>query len=57
MGADGYAANNSVSENNARISGYMMPDNSAQSARDVAPRNKLRGNDYFSRLVNGFNGR
>lgn len=57
LGADGYAASKQVAENNAKISGYMMPDNSAQAAQDVAPRNQLKRDDYFSRLVNGFNGR
>lgn len=57
LGADGYAASKQVAENNARISGYMMPDNSVQAARDVAPRNQLRRDDYFSRLINRFNRR
>lgn len=59
LGAEGYAAANQVTGDNpnARISGYLMPDNSAQAARDVAPRNQLRSDDYFSRLVNSFNRR
>lgn len=57
LGGEGYAAANQVKENNAKLSGYMMPDNSAQAARDVAPRNQLKRGDYFSKLVNGFNGR
>lgn len=57
-GTDGtqYAAgtydDNKVAENNARISGYLMPDN-----RNGAIRNRANNNDYFSRLLNGFNGR
>lgn len=43
---------NGLQQANARISGYVMPDN-----RDGAQRNQLRQGDYFSRLVNRFNGR
>lgn len=43
--------NNPVAENNAKISGYQMPDN-----RQGATRNTLQGNDYFSKLMNRFNG-
>lgn len=46
-----------ITANNPRLSGYIMPDNSVQAARDLSPRNRLAGNDYFSRLINGFNGR
>lgn len=42
----------SVKQNNAQISGYVMPDN-----RNGATRNRLQGTDYYSRLINGFNGR
>lgn len=41
-----------IKENNARMSGYVMPDN-----RNGATRNQLLGNDYYSRLINRFNGR
>ena len=41
-----------VAANNAQISGYVMPDN-----RRGAERNRLLGNDYYSRLINSFNGR
>ena len=41
-----------VKRNNAEISGYVMPDN-----RSGATRNTLQGNDYFSKLINRFNGR
>lgn len=43
--------------NKAKISGYLMPDDSAQAARQMSPRNRLRGDDYYSRLINSFNGR
>lgn len=43
---------NGLQQANARISGYVMPDN-----RNGAQRNQLRQGDYFSRLVNRFNGR
>lgn len=57
FGADGFASSRQVAENNAKLSGYMMPDNSAQNARAVAPRNQIQRGDYFSRLLNGFNRR
>lgn len=57
LGASGFYDSRKVGENYAQLSGYLMPDNSAQAARDVAPRNKAGGNDYFSRLINRFNGR
>lgn len=41
-----------VQENNAKISGYVMPDN-----RQGTTRNTLQKNDYFSKLMNKFNGR
>lgn len=41
-----------VQENNAKISGYVMPDN-----RQGITRNTLQKNDYFSKLINKFNGR
>lgn len=40
-----------------RLSGYLMPENSVQNARARYPRNRVAGNDYFARLINGFNGR
>ncbi len=41
-----------IAENNAQISGYVMPDN-----RKGAEPNTLRSNDYYSKLINRFNGR
>ena len=41
-----------VQENNSKISGYIMPDD-----RSGAKRNTLQGNDYYSKLINRFNGR
>lgn len=41
-----------VKQNNAAVSGYLMPDN-----RRGATRNKVGGSDYFSKLMNRFNGR
>lgn len=41
-----------IAENNAQISGYVMPDN-----RKGAEANTLKTNDYYSKLVNRFNGR
>lgn len=48
---------NKVGPNMAQLSGYLMPDTSVQSARDMTPRNRLARNDYYSRLINRFNGR
>ncbi len=56
-------------QNNARISGYVIPDNRgvgtttsgqrnpANSMNVGNARNQLQGGDYFSRLMNRFNGR
>ena len=48
-------------QNNARISGYVQPDNTGAATRrartDGLTRNALGGNDYFSRLMNRFNGK
>lgn len=49
--------NNRVNQNNAQLSGYLMPQDSVQNARRMSPRNRIGGNDYFSRLMNNFNGR
>ncbi len=57
LGATDAYRTQKVAENNARLSGYLMPSSSVQSARDVAPRNRLLSNDYFSRLINQFNRR
>ena len=35
------------------LSGYIMPANAEQNV--VGKRNKIKGNDYFSRLMNSFN--
>ena len=55
--------------NNAQVSGYLIPDNRgigtttsgqtnpSQSANVGATRNQVRGNDYFSQMMNRFNGR
>lgn len=37
------------------LSGYIMPPNAEQAVR--GQRNRLLGNDYYDRLINGFNGR
>lgn len=57
-------------QNNATVSGYLMPDdrgmgwdvtgthqNPSQTRNTGAPRNRVRGTDYFSQLMNRFNGR
>lgn len=57
LGANNYYNDNKVAQNNAALSGYLMPDNSIQAARDITARNRVNGNDYFSQLVNRFNRR
>lgn len=52
-----YGAGADQDYNRARLSGYLMPENSRQAARQVAPTNTIRRNDYFGQLLNGFNGR
>lgn len=44
-----------VNPNLATLSGYLMPENAEQNVR--GQRNRLLGNDYFSRLMNQFNNR
>lgn len=56
LGASGYYDANKVAQRNSEISGYLMPDTAVQTARSISGRNKLQGNDYFSRLVNSYNG-
>lgn len=60
-----------VQQNNSEISGYVIPDNKkgstwyeptgdtldSASMHTGGMRNRLRGNDYFSRMMNRFNGR
>lgn len=58
-----------VKANNSSISGYVIPDNKgvgttptgrsnpANSMNVGDTRNRLRGNDYFSQMMNRFNGR
>lgn len=59
----------SAKQNNARISGYLIPDNRgvgtttsgtrlpSQSMNTGATRNRMVRNDYFSQMMNRFNGR
>lgn len=44
---------NAVGQNNATLLDYIMPANAEQNVRNR--RNTLRGNDYYSQLINGFN--
>lgn len=58
-----------AAQNNAEISGYVIPDNRGvgttrqggsvgrYTMNTGATRNRLAGNDYFSQLMNRFNGR
>lgn len=56
LGSGDIYGNNAVEANRARMAGYLMPENSASSARQIQQRNKLQQNNYFNRLINGFNG-
>lgn len=61
LGSAGTYEANKQAENNARLSGYLMPEDASRTAQRNGSRNKLGGfsgpQDYYSRLVNGFNGR
>lgn len=46
---------NGVAENRSRLLDYIMPENAEQDV--VGRRNRLTGNSYFDRLVNGYNNR
>lgn len=46
---------NNVKQNDTRVLDYIMPESAEQNV--IGRRNRLGGNDYFSRLINGFNGR
>ena len=60
---------NRSQQNNAQISGYVIPDNMSANMTPTgatqpsnamntgAPRTRLSGNDYFSQMMNRFNGR
>lgn len=60
---------NAAPQNNATISGYLIPDNRgkgttvhntpmyAQAMNTGTARDRMAGTDYFSRLMNRFNGR
>ena len=47
--------NKKVEPSLAKLSGYIMPANAEQNVR--GKRNTLRRNDYYSQLINRFNGR
>lgn len=57
LGATNYYNNHKFDANNAVLSGYLTPENSVQAARQIAARNRLAANDYFSQLINRFNRR
>ena len=57
LGAGSIYDANKVEQNNAVLSGYLMPENSVQTARQQSPRNRVVGTDYFSRLMNYINRR
>lgn len=45
-----------MQEQDKLISGYMRPDQEGARSTNPTQRNRLGGNDYFSRLMNRFNG-
>ena len=64
-GEASYASNvtydkNKAKQNNAALSGYLMPDRSVERIRKpiggVGQRNAIERNDYFGNLINRFNG-
>lgn len=57
LGSASLPTQHTVNRNDAVLSGYLMPNTSAQTARQSTQRNTLQGNDYFSRLLNGFGNR
>ena len=57
VGNDDIYMRNRKDINRAALSGYIMPENSVQTARNMTQRNQLGGNDYFSRLMNQLNRR
>lgn len=52
LGATGTYDRNKVAEHNPQLSGYIMPQDSVQTARAAHPRNEMQGTDYYSRLMN-----
>lgn len=48
----GDIASQKVTENQARLSGYLMPDASRQQARKIQQPNTVQRNDYYGRLIN-----
>lgn len=56
LGSQDLYNKNRVEANNARLSGYLMPDNVIGS-NAASTRNKLRSNNYYNQLINQFNGR
>lgn len=55
LGASGYYDENIIDPRLATLAGYLMPDNAEQAVRPM--RNRIARNDYFSRLMNGYNNR
>ena len=54
-GAGQNPAQSNTSPNYAQLAGYLMPENAEQNVRPL--RNRMRTNDYFSRLINSYNRR
>lgn len=54
LGTTGYS---NPSKNNARLSGYLMPESSGAKAAKVSEPNKMQGGSYYDRLMNNFTGR
>lgn len=56
LGSGGYYDAHKQNANIAKMSGYVMPDNSKYQAQLIQPRNRINNNSYFARLLNGMNG-
>lgn len=56
LGSGGYYDAHKQQANLAKMSGYVMPDNSRSQAKQTQPRNKVQQPSYFARLLNGMNG-
>lgn len=55
LGSSGFYDRNKRGRHDAQLSGYIAPDDYSKGV--VGRRNRLSGDDYYSRLINKFNGR
>lgn len=57
LGSNDVVDKNRTSRANSSVAGYVMPDNARQNINPSTTNQSLAGNDYFSRLLKGFNRR